>query len=159
EEGEQQIGKVAGDPALEADTSALLAGLYEQISDFDRANQLAKRALAASERTTLPDDIKARVLITIANVEDDNDEYDAAIAHARRGMQLLQSSMPAAPTLAAQAHHVLAHSLIGKGDGPAAEAVLHDAIANDVAALGDHDERIGEEWLDLGTVLGNAGHY
>ena len=34
----------------------------------------------------MPDDIRARVLIGVAGVEDDNDAYDAAIAHARQGM-------------------------------------------------------------------------
>jgi serine/threonine-protein kinase len=159
EKGEQQLGRGPHDRALDADASALLADLYEQIGDFDRAQQLLKRALAASEEAAIPDDIKARVLIGVAGVEDDNDDYDIAIAHARQGMQLLQDTMPAAAELTAKAHNIIAHCLIGKGDGAAAETLLREALAHDVAALGDRNESVAEEWVELGTVLGNAGRY
>ncbi|HET7925352.1 MAG TPA: tetratricopeptide repeat protein, partial [Rhodanobacteraceae bacterium] len=159
EKGEEQIGRGPHDAALDADASALLADLYEQIGDFDRAQQLLKRALAASEGAALPDDIRARVLIGVAGVEDDNDDYDIAIAHARQGMQLLQDAMPASAELTAKAHNIIAHCLIGKGDGSAAEALLREALAHDVAALGDRNESVAEEWVELGTVLGNAGRY
>lgn len=159
EKGEQQIDRGPHDAALDADASALLADLYEQIGDFDRAQQLLKRALAASEGSALPDDIRARVLIGVAGVEDDNDQYDVAIAHAKEGMQLLQESMPASAELTAKAHNIIAHCLIGKGDGDAAEALLRDALAQDVAALGDRNESVAEEWVELGTVLGNAGRF
>ena len=159
EKGEQQLARGPQDHALEADASALLADLYEQIGDFDRAQELLKRALAASEQAALPDDIKARVLIGVAGVEDDSDDYDIAIQHARQGMALLQDSMPAAAELTAKAHNIIAHCLIGKGDGDAAEALLRDALNHDVAALGDHNESVAEEWVELGTVLGNAGRF
>jgi serine/threonine-protein kinase len=159
EKGEQQIDRGPHDAALDADASALLADLYEQIGDFDRAQQLLKRALAASEGSALPDDIRARVLIGVAGVEDDNDDYDVAIAHAKEGMQLLQETVPASAELMAKAHNIVAHCLIGKGDGRAAEALLRDALAHDVAALGDRNESVAEEWVELGTVLGNAGRY
>ena len=159
EKGEEQIGRGPHDSALDADASALLADLYEQIGDFDRAQQLLKRALAASEGSALPDDIRARVLIGVAGVEDDNDQYDVAIAHAKDGMQLLQETMPASAELTAKAHNIIAHCLIGKGDGNAAEALLRDALASDVAALGDRNESVAEEWVELGTVLGNAGRF
>jgi serine/threonine-protein kinase len=159
ERGEQQIGRGPHDAALDADASALLADLYEQIGDFDRAQQLLKHALAASEGAALPDDIRARVLIGVAGVEDDNDDYDTAIAHARQGMQLLQETMPASAELTAKAHNIIAHCLIGKGDGRAAEAFLREALAHDVAVLGDRNESVAEEWVELGTVLGNAGRY
>jgi serine/threonine-protein kinase len=59
----------------------------------------------------------------------------------------------------AKAHNIIAHCLIGKGDNAAAEALLRDALARDVAALGDRNESVAEEWVELGTVLGNAGRY
>ena len=159
EKGEQQIGKGPRDEALEADASALLADLYEQIGDFDRAQGLLKGALAASEKATIPEDVKARVLIGVADVEDDNDAYDAALGHARQGLTLLQESMPAAGELGAKAHNIIAHCLIGKGDWSAAEAFLRGALKDDVAALGDRNESVAEEWVELGSVLGNAGRY
>ena len=159
EKGEQQIAKGPRDAALEADASALLADLYEQIGDFDRAQELLKQALAASEGIDIPEDVKARVLIGIAGVEDDSDAYDAAIGHAQQGLALLRASMPAAAELSAKAHNILAHCLIGKGDGRAAEILLRAALDQDVAALGDRNETVAEEWVELGTVLGNAGQY
>ena len=32
-------------------------------------------------------------------------------------------------------------------------------LRSDVAALGDRNESVAEEWVELGTVLGNAGRF
>ncbi len=159
EKGEQQLGKGPRDAVLEADAAALLADLYEQIGDFDRARGLLERAHAALEGADVPADVRSRVLIGVASVEDDNGDYDVAIGHAREGAALLQPTMPAAAELAAKAHDIVGHCLIGKGDWAAAEAVLRAGIAEDLVALGAHNETLAEEWVELGTALGNAGHF
>jgi len=159
EKGEQQLGKGAEDPALEADAATLLADLYEQIGDFDRAQSLLKRALIAAAKENVPEDVKARALIVVAGVEDDNDAYDVAIGHAQEGLALLRSSTPAAAELTAKAHNILAHCLIGKGDAGEAEALLRVALKEDIAAVGERNESVAEEWVELGSVLGNAGNY
>jgi len=159
EKGERQIGKGDLDPASEADAATLLASLYEQVGDFDRAQALLKRVLPAAEDPTTPRDIRARVLIGIAGIEDDNDAYDIAIRHAEQGLSLLDNSTPVAAELTAKAHNILAHCLIGKGDWTAAETLLRAALSEDVAALGDRNEAVAEEWLELGSVLGNARNF
>ena len=159
EKGEQQIGKGVLDRAAEADAATLLASLYEQIGDFDRATTLLKSALPVAEDPSTPKDIRARVLIGIAAIEDDNDAYDAAMDHARDALALLDSSTPAAAELTAKAHTILAHCLAGKGDWAAAETLLRDALKQDTAALGDRNEAVVEEWVQLGGVLGNAHNF
>ena len=159
ENGEKQIGKGTYDLASEADAAALLATLSRQIGDVDRAEKLLRQALPAAENSDTPGDIRARVLVGIAEVEVESNSNDPAIAHARQGLALLDNSMPGTAELAAQAHNVIAHGLINNGDWAAAEKYLRDALKQDAAALGDRAEALSNEWLELGSVLGNARKY
>ncbi|MEP7043100.1 MAG: protein kinase, partial [Dokdonella sp.] len=157
EKGEQQLAKSTGQPALQADAAALIAVLYQQIGDFARADALLKRALADASDARVPDDVKARVLVGIALGEDDAGNCDDALAHGRQGIALLKPDDPGSAETQAKAHDLIAHCLIGNGEMAAAESMLDDALRQDAAALGPHNEIVGEEWILLGSVLaGNA---
>ncbi|MET0226309.1 MAG: serine/threonine-protein kinase, partial [Dokdonella sp.] len=153
EKGEQQLVRSAGQPALQADAAALLAVLYQQIGDFERADALLKRALADAGDARVPDDVKARVLVGIAVGEDEAGTCDDALAHAREGLALLKPDDPGSAETQARAHDLMAHCLIGNGEMAAAESLLNDALRQDSAALGPHNEIVGEEWILLGNVL------
>ncbi len=157
EKGEQQLARSMGQPALQADAAALIAVLYQQIGDFARADALLKRALADAGDARVPDDVKARVLVGIAVGEDDAGTCDDALAHAREGIALLKPDDPGSAETQARAHDLIAHCLLGNGEMAAAESLLNDALRQDSAALGPHNETVGEEWVLLGSVLaGNA---
>ncbi len=159
QKGENQISKGTYDRASEADAATLLAHLFVQISDFDSARRLLERALPVGEDATAPRDIRARILIGAAGVEMEADHHDAAIAHAREGLRLLDDSMPAAAELAADAHQSITHSMIEKGDWTGAEALLRVTLRQDTAALGHGTDALIDQWLGLGYVLDYEGKF
>ena len=152
----QQIGKGIYDRAVEADAAANLATLARQMGDQERAASLLKQALPAAEDPSTPRDIRARVLIGVAEIEVESNSNDSAISHAKQGLSLLDVSTKSAAEFAAQAHNIIAHGLINTGDWGAAETLLRTALKEDATALGDRAEVLINEWTELGAVLANA---
>ena len=152
----QQIGKGIYDRAVEADAAATLATLSREIGDQARALNLLKQALPAAEDPSTPQDIRARVLIGIAEIEVESNNNDSAIAHAKQGLSLLDVSTKATALFVAQAHNIIAHGLINRGDWNSAEAFLRIALKQDAAALDDRSDPLISEWTELGAILGNA---
>jgi serine/threonine-protein kinase len=132
EKGEQQVAASLSDqPALQADVTALLGELYKELSDFNRAETLLTHALATSSNAQVPTDVRARVLIAMASVEDENGAYTKGIAHAKQGLSLLKASEPGSRQEIANAHDVLSHCIVGSGDYAAAEAMLRETLRQD----------------------------
>ncbi len=160
EKGEQQVaGSLTDQPALQADVTALLGELYMELSDFPRAESLLARALAASRDARVPTDVRARVLIAMAEIEDENGTYAKAMAHAQEGLGLLRIPAPGSLEAIATAHQVITHGLIGLGNTAVAETRLRETLRQDGAALGDRSEAVGGQWVQLGQVLGDLGRY
>ncbi len=155
EKGERQIeASIAAQPAVEADAATLIAELYVQIGEFDRAGVLLQRSLQATDDPRVPDDVKARVLIGIAAIEDEKSLHDDAIEHARRGLALLgKSGVEVAPTVA-KANYVIAHSLFALGRSAEAETVLQESLLRDRAALGPQSDAVADSLVQLGNVYG-----
>ena len=92
-----------------------------ELSDFPRAESLLARALAASRDARVPTDVRARVLIAMAEIEDENGTYAKAMAHAQEGLGLLRIPAPGSLEAIATAHQVITHGLIGLGNTAVAE--------------------------------------
>ncbi len=153
ETGERQIeATIAAQPAVEADAATLIAELYVQIGVFDRARILLKRALKATEDSRVPDDVRARVLIGIAAVEDETNAYAEAIEHAQKGLALLGPPSPAMAQTRAKANYVIAHSLFSLDRVDEAEQLLRTALAENIAALGADSDAVADTWVQLGNV-------
>jgi serine/threonine protein kinase len=159
EKAEQQMQRLDAQPSVRADIGVVIGGLYGEISDFDRAQAVLKEALAVSQSDAVPDDVKARALIGISDVESESNAYDAALDHARAALSLLQRSGSSSAATIALAHVRIGQELGRKGDNVAAQTMLRDALQTDRAALGDRNESVIEEWGELATVLGNIGRY
>jgi len=160
ENGEKQLGAgVSTDPSLQADAATLIANLYQEIGDYARADSLLKKALAGTRDPGVPNDVKARVLVGIAQGEDVNGDYDAALVHARDGISILQRDVHDAPETLAQAHETIAHSLLGQGKIPDAIAVARSALDQDGPALAGHNGVIADDWVTLGNALESEGSF
>ncbi len=160
EKGERQIeGAIDVQPAVEADAATLIAELYVQIGEFGRAEVLLQRALEATDDPRVPDDVKARVLVGIAAIEDEKAAYTDAIAHARRGLDLLASGGRGVAPTVAKAHYVIAHSLIALGRIDEAEALLQESLARDRAALGANSDAVADSLVQLGNVHAAASRF
>ncbi len=160
EKGQRQVeGAIGVQPAVEADAATLIAELYVQIGEFDRAEVLLQRALEATDDPRVPDDVKARVLVGIAAIQDERVEPADAIEHARRGLDLLaKGGRGVAPTVA-KAHYVIAHSLIALGRVDEAEVVLRESLERDRAALGANSDAVADGLVQLGNVHAAAARF
>ncbi|MBS0583664.1 MAG: serine/threonine protein kinase [Proteobacteria bacterium] len=154
EKGEQQMRRrFAGQPALQTDVSALLAQLYVDLGDYARADTLLKQALVASEAARIPDEVRGRVLVSLATLEGEvQSRFADSLAHARQGVALLQPTRERNAEHIAQAHWVMAADLIAQNDSDGAIALLHEAIPRDQAVLGERSEPVAEAWVKLGRA-------
>ena len=160
EKGERQVDSdLREHPVLQADVLALLGQLYIELSDFKRADTLLVRALAASERGDFPVDVRVRVLLGMALVETETNAYDAAIGHAQTALALLGGDPHADAEAIANAHELISVSMIGKGGNADIETLLRAHLAQDRKALGDNNEYVADQWLQLGQRLGDLGRY
>ena len=159
EKADQQMRRLDAQPAVRADIGIVIGDLYGEISDFERSEAVLKEALAASQGAGVPDDVKARALISISHAESERNAYDSALDHARAALDLLRGSGSANAVPLAHAHLRIGEELGRKGDNVAAERMLRDALETDRASLGERDETVLEEQEELATVLGNVGRY
>ena len=160
EKGERQLEKgLNRHPAIAADITALLGRLYIDISDFSRSETLLKRASAMLDDPRIPDDVRARVLLGTAMIENEDGAYDSALIHARRSLDLLDSATARDPEEVANAHLAVAKALVGKGDKESAEKFLQASLLHDRAALGDSQPFVADQWVQLGNVLGSVGRF
>jgi len=160
EKGERQVDAGLHErPILQADVLALLGQLYIELGDFERAGRLLARAGSASEADGFPADVRVRVLLGMAWVESETDAYDAAIAHARDALAIIARERLASPESIANAHQLITQSLIGKGEQAEVDALLARHLDEDRRALGEHNEYVADEWLQLAQRLGDLGRY
>jgi len=157
--GEKQLGSEAdANPAIAADITTLLGRLYIGVSDFQRSEVLLRRAQAMLSDARVPDDVRARIQLGIALIENENGTYDGALSHARSSLQLLESaSHPNAEDIAS-AHLVIASALVKKGDA-SAEPFLRTSLAHDEALLGKGNPTVADQWVELGNLFARHGRY
>ena len=159
ERGEQQLSHVADDPALEADMLAALARAWTGLSDYARAQALLDRAQPLLASDALPDDVRSRVLASIAELEHGNAQHEASLAHARTSLALAEADPHTSPQTLAGLHLRIAEALDGLGDEGATESSLRASLARDRAALGDADKAVAAQASLLGWTLGARGRF
>jgi serine/threonine-protein kinase len=161
EKGERQIEpRLQSQPALEADVTTLLGQLYAYLGDEAHGDALLTRALAISENSNVPDDVRARVLINIAAMEAEiKAKFDVSLAHARAGLALIHGDAKRSDENIATAHFVIGLDLIKLGHTDEAIALLRASAPADQALLGDHSGAVAEEWVKLGKALGDTNRY
>ena len=160
EAGEHQLARDAHPtPAVAGDVAALLGRLYRDIGDRDHGWQLLQTALADSSDRRMPDDVRARVLLGVASAEsEDRDAYGDALAHARQALALIETTTPDDAETLADAHRIIALSLIRRGEDDAAAAFLDKNIQGD-ARFGVRSEALADEYVLHGVALGNLARF
>ena len=160
EKGEAQVdSNLRNQPALRADVSALLGQLYIELGDFDRAGALLGRVMNAPEFASLPDDVRARVLTANAWIESETGANDASLTHARQALALMRGGSRETLQSIAHARSIIGTVLAADGEATEAERTLREFLDQDRVALGDDNQFVADEWLQLGRVLGDAGRY
>jgi serine/threonine-protein kinase len=157
--GERRLDSdTAMNPAIAADVTAMLGRLYIGVSDFPRSEALLKRAFTLSLDSRIPNDVRARVLLAMALLDEEQGAYDSALSHARAGLALIDTTSPRNSREVAGAHLVIASALVKNGDA-SAEQFLRSSLATDSAALGEGDPSIADQWVQLGNLLARRGQF
>ena len=157
--GEQQSQRLFVDrPALAADVDALLSELYSNLDDGGRASILHARALALSNDSRVPDDVRGRVLTSMANMVVEGN-YDASVAQARQALTLLEADPKRNAQDIAKAHGIIGRNLVVLGDNDSALALLRKTLPQDEALLGNRNEMVGLEWEYLSRALRERKRY
>ncbi|HEY6894047.1 MAG TPA: serine/threonine-protein kinase, partial [Rhodanobacteraceae bacterium] len=156
--GEKQLDGASAEPAIAADITALLGRLYIGVSDFPRSEALLRRAQAMLADRSVPDDVRARVELGIALIENESGSYEDALSHARASLALLERAAHPAAEEIASAHLVIASALVKKGDATA-EPMLRASLAQDESLLGAANPSVADQWVQLGNLLARHGRF
>jgi serine/threonine-protein kinase len=157
EKGEQLAAGFEQQPDLQAEILAQLGELYLSISDTESAGKALQRAQRLVESPRIADSVRARVLLALTQWESVMAKFDDALVHARESLALFQRVPGTEAKTIAEVDISIAQALDGKGDSAQTAQFLHEALARDVAALGNHDDSVAELWLLLGYTLGTRG--
>ena len=160
ESGERQLKTgVEANPAVDGDVAALLGRLYRDIGDRESGWRLLQTALADSSKAGVPDDVRARVLLGVASAEsEDRDAYADALAHARQALALIETATSGDADTLADAHRIVALSLIRQSEDESAEALLEKSTIGD-SNPGKHSEALADEYVLQGVALGHLARF
>ncbi|MEO5559214.1 MAG: tetratricopeptide repeat protein, partial [Dokdonella sp.] len=154
EKGEKLIAAQSGkSPATQADLTGLIGGLYWDIGDYPRAENLLKEAVASNASTDVPPEVKARNLVRMAKVKIEKNQYDEGIAFAREALTWARQAGEPAAAEGSQARREIADGLIGGGHATEAEPLLREAMAVDQARSDDGGEAVADNLMLLGYAL------
>jgi len=161
QKGEEQLTRMGdAQSALQIDVTAMLGGLYSDIGDTERAENLLKRALAGVN-DELPDDVRGRVLVGVATLEAENkDNYGIALAHAIEGLSALERAAEKDWNQIAMANRIIALCHVHQREPEAAIALLQRVTPIHASMLGGHpSESLANEYLVLGVALGDMSRF
>ena len=160
EKGEHQLDLTPDDQdGLKAEMAGLLGELYIGVGDFPRSLALIERATPALSNSRVSDDVRARILLSKAWIENENGDYESGLAHARSSLALLEAAPRRNLQAIADAHLTIAYAMADLGDWPATEQFVRTALAADRAAIGDAHDSIAGQWEQLGDALRQMGQY
>ena len=150
-------GELAANPSMPVatrlDMLVLIARLYWNLGDFERAHPLLDQATAMVARADVADAVKARTLAAMARIEADKRGFDAAIEHARQALAIASRIGDAGVDATSAARRTLADALLGKDDSAAAEPLLREALRADTVYYGANSQAVVDDGISLGAVL------
>ena len=154
--GERDARALAADPEVQADLYATLGGIHDDLGNFDRADSLLGRALAARRALGADRPDYASTLVQVGLLRGHQSRFDEADSLVRAGLAILKQHGD--PGELAEATRSLGIVLSEKGDYDKAIAVLEDAARRDSLANRPPEER-GITLTELANAHFYAGHY
>ncbi|HEV7491001.1 MAG TPA: tetratricopeptide repeat protein, partial [Rhodanobacteraceae bacterium] len=152
--GEQQLSAGADlETGTRLDLIVLIAHLYWDLGDYAHAEPLLKEAVASASDPRVPDEVRARTLMTIAKIESDKRKFADALDHAKQAIAVAARAGRAGNDAASEARRVIAVSLHGQDNSKEAEPFLRNALETDRSIYGDRHEAVLDDWLELGDEL------
>ena len=154
--GVRDIDSLAHDPALQAELYEGFGGMYEDWGELDRAEQIARRALAKTQEAS-GDGRQAKMVkakLALGNVLEEKGRYAEAIATANDvlGGQLEKPDYPIALKLLADAY-------IHLGEFPRADLLNQKALNADRSLYGRNSREVADALMNLGNIQLSRGQY
>ena len=127
--GVERAEALGHEPEIQAELYRTLGGSYEQLGNYDRANQLLDSALRLDRASPHPNDLSiADDLQAKALLDSDQGNYKEAEALARESMDIVQRHRPSDPVRQAKAIATLGSVLNDSGNYKEASQVLNQAV-------------------------------
>lgn len=160
EKGERLLAEQRDAPvATRADLTAVIGNLYWSIGAFERAEPLLLQALMTRRDPHIADDIKARALIGLANMQAEKRAFDEALANLDEALRFALDAGEDGATLAADARRQQADVLVRRGDFAEAENVLRELLVSDARQFGARSEEMAHDWRLLAVSLEELSRY
>lgn len=157
--GERQLDAGALESgAAHAGMGGLIGHLYWQIGDYRKALPLLQRA-AASRDPLVPEDVRARNLLYLAQTEVEKESLTDAIAHARQAIAFARNAGAAGDDVLSGAHRVLAFALTQRGDAKLALPILTRALPADRKRFGNRSSAVSDDLLQLAWTTRELGDF
>jgi serine/threonine-protein kinase len=154
ERGERQTAQLSGSPASQAEMLNLVAGLYWDIGDYERAKALAAQAIALGP--AVPGAVKARSQIVMARVQNELRAFPDALQHAHSARAFAEAAGDAARIEALDARRTEVSILVGSQDYQRAEPLLRQLLDEDRAMAGEASIAVADDLILHGKILENS---
>ena len=154
ERGEKQSTRLDGSPSERVEIASLLARLYWDIGDFDRALAIAEQAAAPADAGQIPPRVHAEALLALARVENELRRFPSALDHAGKATQILGALDP---DEALDARRQTVSILLRSEDYLRAEPMLHALLADERKRVGGNSRAVANDLIMLATLHYNNG--
>ena len=153
ERGEREAAQLAdGSPRVEM--LNLVAGLYWDIGDYDRAGTVATRAITVG--ASAPPAVRARSRIVMARVASELRSFPDALRHAREARLLAVEAGEDGLVEALDARRTEVGALVASQDYRTASPLLRGLLDDDRARFGEASSEVADDYLLQGKILENS---
>jgi serine/threonine-protein kinase len=153
ERGERQAARLS-DISSQVEMLNLVAGLYWDIGDYDRAGTLAKRAIELG--ASAPPAVRARSRIVMARVASEFRSFPDALGHAREARWLASSAGEDGLLEALDARRTEIGALVASQDYRTASPMLQGLLDDDRARFGEVSNEVADDYVLQGKILENS---
>ncbi|HEY6940498.1 protein kinase domain-containing protein [Dokdonella sp.] len=154
ERGERQAAQLSDTPTSQAEMLNLVAGLYWDIGDYERAKALAAQAMALGP--AVPRAVKARSHIVMARVQNELRAFPDALQHVQNARALADAAGDAARGELVDARRTEVAILVGSQDYQRAEPLLLQLLDEDRALAGEASSAVADDLILHGKILENS---
>jgi len=150
--GARQLAENKEDPpAVKADLTEVIAGLYTDIGDYERAQSLHE-ANIDQHRNDIPDAIRLRSLLGLSNIAERRGTLPAAQAYLAQGLAVATGGTGINPLDVSELRRRRS-AIEGLANPVAAESLAREALAYDLAEFGENSQQMLEDWDTLSDIL------
>lgn len=160
QQSEQRLSRSTGVPVpVRADLSTLIGTFYWNVADNVSAERMLKSVLELGKSGAVDDEVMAKALLVLSQVEGDRGDNDDAYAHASQAHALALREPRQNSALADAAQRALVAMSIDHDGAVRAEIAIRALLEHDRAAQGEDSLSVMNDLLQLGQALKIQGRF